>query len=327
MALQIISANKPGEGASSRGSEGLPERLLFMDPKEFKTHPTFEKLLRIEEGLLKKTTEDMRANGFSLSKPVTLAVWKGQDEPVLVDGHMRRQAAIDAGIPHVPYVIEEFPDESAALQFAINCQTQCRVTTDGALYQLCDQFDRLIKCGGDRKSEEAKSEPPCGGFDRMRSVSARKTAHLVGCNFRKVKRIRKVHRDGWPEIREAVRDDEMTINKAYDLIRKMEVGEDEQKITRKLTAGQIKMLNAVYGEEIMTDLEGHGGDLHSHLIAAMQSYLRQLEESGRDKDSERSNRVFQHTSIPEDHGSYNMTVSEEQTTEDNNAEAKDQRYE
>ncbi len=38
----------------------------------------------------------------------------------------------------------------------------------------------------------------------------------------------------------------MTINKAYDLIRKAELGEDEDKPKRKLTAGQVKMLNALY---------------------------------------------------------------------------------
>ena len=72
----------------------------------------------------------------------------------------------------------------------------------------------------------------------------------------------------------------MTINKAYDLIRKAELGEDEDKPKRKLTAGQVKMLNALYGPEILTELEVYGGDLHSHLVEAMRLYLSRLEEGG-----------------------------------------------
>jgi hypothetical protein len=296
VALQVISAKKRKDAQSSGSSEGLPEGLSFMDPKKFKTHPTFENLLRIEDGLLEKTTEDMRANGFYPSKPVTLAVWEGQDEPVIVDGHMRRLAAINAGISDVPYVIEEFADEAAVLQYAINCQTKRRVTTDCALYRLCETFDRLMRCGGDRKSEDAKSRMQRCKLDRDRkgeeskelltpvssfvgrSASAKRTAHLIGCHYRKVDKIRRIRRDGWPEIQEAVRNDEMTVNKAYDLIRKAEIGEDDEKGKRKLTIGQIKTLKGVYGDEIMTELEGYGGDLHLHLIAAMKQYLGGLRE-------------------------------------------------
>jgi hypothetical protein len=271
------------------------------------THPTFEHLLRIEDGLLEKTTEDMRANGYSPSKPVTLAVWEGQDEPVLVDGHMRRQAAINEGITEVPYVIEEFPDQAAVLQYAINCQTKRRVTTDGALYRLCEQFDRLMKCGGDRKSEDAKSRMQRCKLDRGRkseeskelmtgvinyrgpSASAKKTAHLIGCHYRKVDKIRRIRKDGWLEIQQAVRNDEITINKAYDLIRKTEIGEDDEKSARKLTVGQIKMLKTVCGEEIITELEGYSDDLRSYLVAAMKQYLHGLRENGRDEDSAHSN--------------------------------------
>jgi len=74
-----------------------------------------------------------------------------------------------------------------------------------------------------------------------RSASARRTAALIGCNYKKVDKIRKIRRDGTPEIQEAVRNDECSINKAYDLIREMEIGEDEEKNRRKLSAAQIKV--------------------------------------------------------------------------------------
>ncbi|MBM3301102.1 MAG: hypothetical protein FJY85_14245 [Deltaproteobacteria bacterium] len=54
-----------------------------------------------------------------------------------------------------------------------------------------------------------------------RSASARRTAQLLLCKYKKVEKIRKIRKDGTPEIQEAVKNDRMKINRAYNLIREM----------------------------------------------------------------------------------------------------------
>ncbi len=250
-----------------------------MDLKHIKTHPTFVDLLPVAEDMLENMIQDMRINGYYESEPIVLASWKGQEEPVLADGSTRVQAALAVGITHVPFVIARFDSEMDALQHVISLQTERRTTTDGALYRLCDQFDRLIGRGGDRRSKEAISKMPRGIFDRGVPSLAKRTAQLIGCNYRKVDRIRKIRRDGWPEIQEAVRNDEMTINKAYKLIRDMELGEDDTE--KKMSAAHIKAAKTLLSEENFAILQELGGDVGVHVNKALEVYMRWLREQDR----------------------------------------------
>jgi hypothetical protein len=68
-----------------------------IDPKEVKTHPTFVDLLAVTDDLLGKIIQDMRSDGFYESEPIVLGKCQGQD-PVLIDGHMRIRAALEARI-------------------------------------------------------------------------------------------------------------------------------------------------------------------------------------------------------------------------------------
>ncbi len=111
---------------------------------------------------------------------------------------------------------------------------------------------------------------------RGRSASARKTASLIGCNYKKVDKIRKIRRDGTPQIQEAVRNDEMTINKAYKLIRDMELGEDDSE--KKWSAAHIKAAKTLLSEENFAILQELGGDVGDHVNKALEVYMRWLEE-------------------------------------------------
>jgi hypothetical protein len=75
---------------------------------------------------------------------------------VLIDGNTRTQAALAAGITQAPVVTVRFDRELKTLLHVIKPQVDRRTTTDGALYRLCAQFDRLMARGGDRRIEEAK---------------------------------------------------------------------------------------------------------------------------------------------------------------------------
>jgi ParB-like chromosome segregation protein Spo0J len=247
--------------------------------EQIKTHPTFVELLPVDEDLLEKMIRDMRANGYYDSEPIVLGVWPRQEEPVLIDGHMRIRAASEAGITQVPSVTVEFANELDALQHAINLQTVRRISTDGAFYRLCEQYDRLMGRGRLRKSEESKELLTRVSNFVGRSASARRTAALIGCHYRKVDKIRKIRRDGAPQIQEDVKNDRIGINKAYKLIRDMELGSNEA--TDKVSVAQVKAAKALFNEENLAILTELGGDLSSHANRAAELYIRRLQDKER----------------------------------------------
>ncbi|MEW6351611.1 MAG: hypothetical protein AB1646_21380 [Thermodesulfobacteriota bacterium] len=241
---------------------------------EIRKHPTFESLLPIDRDLLESIIVDMRRNGFYPSQPVVLGTWPGMEGPVLIDGHARAQAAREAEIGHVPYVVKEFDDEMGALQHAMSLQSKRRSTKDGALYRLAGQYDRLTERGGDRRSEEALSMLTRVSVDGGRSASARRTATLLGCNYKKVDKIRKIRKDGTPEIQEAVKNDKMSINRAYQLIRRMEKGlrmDDEG--PAKVADAQVRALQVVLTEKNFAGLNALGSDLPALVNSAIEEFI------------------------------------------------------
>ena len=177
----------------------------------------------------------------------------------------------------MPFVQVRLESVMAGLELVIDLQQGRRATSDGALYRLCEQFDRLMERGRHRKDGDAKKLTTRVVNFAGPSASARMTAELLRCNYRKVDRIRKIRRDGWPELQEAVKNDAVTIYKAYKLIRDMELGEDEKKSRRKLSPAQIKVVKSVLSEENFFGLEAMGDDLGSLLNLAVEQFVKRLE--------------------------------------------------
>jgi ParB-like chromosome segregation protein Spo0J len=225
----------------------------------------------------------MRVHGFFPSHPITMVTWPGQDDPVVIDGHTRRDAALEVGIAVVPVVIFAFEAVMAALERAVSLQAQHRFSTNGAYYRMCETYDTLMERG--RKAKEAKELTTRGVNFVGPSASAKKTAQLIGCSYRTVDRIRKIRRDGWPEIQEAVANDELTINKAYKLIRDMELGKDdgEKKASVRLT----KAVQTVLGEDVFENMRNLEGELLSLVKTACEEFIRRRGDQERSEIQER----------------------------------------
>jgi ParB family chromosome partitioning protein len=188
----------------------------MMDPKEIKTHPTFESLFSIREDVLQRIEEDMRANKFDQSQPVILANWEGQDEFVCIDGHTRLQAAIRAGIEEIPvWIKEDFDTEGEVLKHAMKLQANRRNMTDAELMSCIEALDEIRPRGGDRRSEQESAMPQSCGKESGRSASAKDTAQIVGCSPRKVEQVRTVMKHADHDTQEAVKNGEMSVNRAY----------------------------------------------------------------------------------------------------------------
>jgi hypothetical protein len=181
-----------------------------------------------------------------------------------------------------PAMVMEFPDQMSALEVCIDLQTARRQTSDGVIFSLTEKGDTLMQRGGDRRSDQAKSMLQRCNNDRGSASSARETASIIGCHYSKVVKIRTIRRDGTPEMQEAVKNNQMTIHKAWKMIRDMELGEDENKHSAAHTSAAKKLLT----EENFEKLKGLPGDIHEKMNAAVEFFMRSLhdKESATDPD-------------------------------------------
>jgi len=170
------------------------------------TRAPFENLFPVREAVLDEIVKDIRKNGFDNSKPIVL--WRKRGLTV-VDGHTRLEAAKRARLKNIPTVMKEFPDEDAALEYAIKCQRNRRNLSDQEILQCVSELDKR------RTKAEAgamKGKKLATGVAR----SSEKTADVLGIGRGKVEKARVVLDKAPDEIREAVKSGEMSINQAYN---------------------------------------------------------------------------------------------------------------
>jgi ParB-like chromosome segregation protein Spo0J len=189
-------------------------------PEEIKTHPTFESLFPIKPAVLAKIEQDMSDGTYDLSQPIILAIWEGLEEQVCIDGHTRLQAALNTGIEEVPVWLHEFDTEEEALEKAIQLQSNRRNMTDAELVTCIETLDKKKPRGGDRRSDAARSKRQHCPIENGSSSSAQETGDLLGISERKVRHVRTVMDHADEDIKEALKQGDMSINQAYQKTQK-----------------------------------------------------------------------------------------------------------
>ena len=175
-----------------------------MKREKIKTKEPFEGLFPVENHILNAVKEDMKANGYDPNFPVT--IWKGKN--LCIDGHTRLMAAEVTKINDVPVFARDFPDEDAALQYAIHCQRDRRNMTDADIVRCVEVVDKLKQAGRKSEKELGSSEPNLGR-------SAETTAKIVGTSASKVKKVRTINAHADEETKAAVDAGTKSIHKAY----------------------------------------------------------------------------------------------------------------
>jgi len=178
--------------------------VKLVRPDKLTTREPFNALFPIQPHVLAAIKERMETDGlFDESKP--LDVWEQGDILIVVDGHTRLQAAKDAGIDVVAVFEHDFPNEDAALEYAIRNQRNRRNLTDADILRLVVALDKRKQSG--ERTDLASSEARLG-------KSAEATAELLGASRAKVERTRAVIDYADEETKAAVESGK-TINAAY----------------------------------------------------------------------------------------------------------------
>jgi ParB-like chromosome segregation protein Spo0J len=94
----------------------------LVNPKELVQRAPFSDLFDVDQDVMSELVADMQVNKFDKERPVF--AWRSDEGLVLVDGHMRVKAAIQARITEVPVVVrwKGKGKETEAFLFAIASQ-------------------------------------------------------------------------------------------------------------------------------------------------------------------------------------------------------------
>ena len=173
------------------------------NPLEIKTASPFKDLFPVKQNDLEHVMASMKAKGYDNGHPIIL--WEGHDLTV-IDGHTRLAAAQKLLFARIPVILKKFKDEGEALEYAIESQVNRRNLTDAELLNCLTELDKRKKTGPAKSlaSREAKL-----------GKSAEQTAALLGVSRAKVERLRTVSDHATDEIKDAVKDGKLSLNKAY----------------------------------------------------------------------------------------------------------------
>jgi ParB family chromosome partitioning protein len=184
-------------------------RITMMKTKDIKTGEPFKSLFPPDLYRQKDILEHMQTHGYDPAQPVV--IWKEQQ--VLIEGHTRLRAAIEAEFETIPAVEKSFASEDDALDYAIHCQTERRNLTDADILRLVEKIDQRYyrkNWGGDRTE---------ASFESMKLDSRELTAKIVGIKKEKVSHCRKILLKGNEIERDSIYNGEKTIYQVYCSLR------------------------------------------------------------------------------------------------------------
>ena len=227
--------------------------MLILTDK-IKTRSPFKDLFTIKSSTLSAITKSMKKDGFNEAEP--LVYWHVKNVGnVLVDGHTRLEAAKQAGLGGVHAIGVDFDDELKAVEYAISRQKNRRNLTDGEMLNCLDELDKLKQRGGDNQSKKAKAPHGANALDKGKS--AKQTAETLGVSARKVERARTVQDHADEETVQAVKDGNMSINKAYNETQAKRKAEAEPKEEEQDEQERGIILND-YATQIVKQLKSKG---------------------------------------------------------------------
>jgi ParB-like chromosome segregation protein Spo0J len=163
---------------------------------EIKTDPRLAGMFAIKPETLASVIKSMRESGYDKSQPLVL--WKG--EGVVVDGHTRLRAALEAGIPEIPAEEKEFASLEDAKLYAYRRQAERRNLAPA----------EILAAAAELQYKDSRD-----GTGRASEILAKN----LGVSPSTVKHALAVAQEAPPEIIDEVKENRMTINKAYRLTR------------------------------------------------------------------------------------------------------------
>jgi len=205
------------------------EITLKEDISELKIEEPFKSLFMVNERILESIQEDMGKNGYDESKPIT--IWK--EKRIVIDGHVRLQAAKNVGLTEVPVVEHDFDNEEAAFEYAIHNQRDRRNLNDANILYFVEKYDEIFPRGGDRRSKIGNPKLEKKDKEDSRDITAKR----LGISADKVSQCRYVLKNCTDSEKKDILDGKKSIHQVWksssDAAKNQENKEKKQELHQK----------------------------------------------------------------------------------------------
>lgn len=208
----------------------------MMRVSEIEEDPEISNMFQVHDDVFQAILKSMREKGFDQAEP--LVIWKGKK--IVVDGRTRLRAAKEAEILEVPVVERDFETLDEAKFYCYKRQADRRNLTQAEIFTVASELGLKVNHDGNGRSAE-------------------NLAKEMGVSRSVIDKARTVAKHGSEEDIEAVKKNEISINKAYENLRKSKK-EDEMAAEKD----PKKSLDALLEEEIPEDIEN--GDILDSVI-------------------------------------------------------------
>jgi hypothetical protein len=219
---------------------------------------------------------------------------------IVVDGHTRRQVAVELGIS-VSICVHAFATEEEALDYAIANQRNRRNLTDAELASLVMAVDARKQrgsCPGGHGNQHTGGKPLVKASRDAFTKSAETTAELAGTSPRKVEKVRAImdyaEETGDTAEKDAVLSGKLPIHRASVQVR------EKQKKRRAPQVAPATPVPVMSEEEARKAIPKPTGQQRAHELRLFDTIFRRHKQVDAPPPAPRTERLFARLVAPED---------------------------
>ena len=191
-----------------------PQKTTFekIPPQEIRTDPKneFNTLYPLNLDTVHTLAGRMEDKGYDDSQCIHTARFNDEEETgeICIDGHHRRQAAIEAEIERVPVYRHVFETRQEGLIYALELQLIRRNVDKGDLYKDFLKLKKLKEAYRGISGDEP--------VEKESGKQAERDAKKLGTSTRQVEKMNAIEKSDREDIKEALENGDITVNAAYD---------------------------------------------------------------------------------------------------------------
>ena len=189
---------------------GMNVLAKLVPVSEIKTIPELSEIFTKQDKVVEDITKSMNESGFHNEEPIVIA--KLPDGTILgvADGNTRLMVAKKIGLDEVPVVYKTFGSLEDAIQYAKDRQFHRRNLSQAEIYNYANNLDSINM--EDRNGEGRATE---------------RLAEELGISASTIEHARTVENRADEETKEKIKNNELSINQAYQKVRKSKKKSDE----------------------------------------------------------------------------------------------------
>lgn len=204
MAKRKLTALAGNININNFSNSNTAELSVMMTVDSIEYSEDFKSLFPLDDNKVTEIAKDITENGYDKSQPVH--IWETLDgKKILIDGHTRLAASRVAQLYDIPVFIHHFENLQDALLYAVGLQVKRRNLNSQEILIAVQMFDSIKTTG----RKPAGSEEETGR-------SSKKLADELGIGERTIQKARKVNKEASEETKEKLKNNEITINQAYE---------------------------------------------------------------------------------------------------------------